>query len=120
MTPEFGFCFRPIHGRGDCSGKLHLWVAGSRGETRFAPTPYDVRYDEWDAVSGTIKEGASPERQSVLSDYRKRMVRDLRLVESIVQVLESKGRGYTAADVVKAYLDGRHAEVTPNEDMMTA
>ncbi len=120
MTPEFGFCFRPIHGRDDCSGKLHLWVAGSRGETRFAPTRYDVRHDEWDAVSGTIKESASPARQSVLSDYREQMARDLRLVESIVHNLEAEGRGCAAADVVKTYLDGRHGKETPDEEMMTA
>ncbi len=120
MTPEYGFCFRPIHGRGDCSGKLHMWVAGSRGETRFVPTLYDIRYDEWDAVSGTIREGASPARHSVLSDYRERMAHDLRLVENIVQVLESKGRGYTAADIVKAYIGGRHGEGAPDEEMMTA
>ncbi len=120
MTPEFGFCFRPIHGRGDCSGKLHLWVAGCRGETRFAPTRYDVRHDEWDAVSGTIREDTSPARQSVLSDYHERMARDLRLVERIVQALEAEGRGYTASDIVKAYLGVKHAEETPDEDMLTA
>jgi hypothetical protein len=120
MTPKYGFCFRPEHGRGDCSGFLHLWVAGGRGDTCFVPTGYDVRYEEWSAVSGVITEGATPARLSVLSDYKAATERDLRLVGDIVRTMETDGRGCTASDIVKAYLADRQGGKMPVGEVMTA
>ena len=52
-TTEFGFCFRPELRRDDCSGPLYLWI-GDCDDVQFLPTDYDIAYDEWDAVAGSL------------------------------------------------------------------
>jgi hypothetical protein len=100
---EYGFCFRPVHGRSDCSGFLHLFFIDRRDKPCLVPTEYDVKYEEWNPFDGVIVEGASPERRLELMDYGERIARDLLFVERIVQKLEGIGRRYSAADVAKAY-----------------
>ena len=103
MTPEFGFCFRPNLRRDDCSGSLHMWI-GHYGAVRFIPTSYDIRHDEWDPVTGSIIiPGDSSGRRRKLIECTKSMIRNIRLVESIIAALESSRKRYTADDVANAF-----------------
>jgi hypothetical protein len=98
---EYGFCFRPERGRRDCSGRLSLWI-DHRGETRFVPTSYDVRFSEWNAVSGTFDAGGvSPPRRMRLRRYSRGMARDLNRVERIVRDLRATNRDFTTEDITK-------------------
>ncbi len=101
--PEYGYCFRPELRRDDCSGPLHLWVE-HYGVTRFAPTTYDVRYEEWDAVKGRlILSGNSTGRRRRLTVYAEGMARNLRLVDKIINDLSHSTKRFTAADVAVAF-----------------
>ena len=102
MTLEYGFCFRPVCGRGDCSGTLHLWI-GNRVAICLIPTDYDISHEEWDAVGGRLLLSESPDhRRPQLSRYAECMERDLRLVERIVREL-SRRRNATVGAVVDAF-----------------
>ncbi len=102
MTLEYGFCFRPVHGRGDCSGPLHLWI-GNRVAICLIPTAYDVSHEEWDAVGGRLLLSESADhRRPLLSRYAEGMERDLRLVEHTIRELEGNRRSVTVAAVVDA------------------
>jgi hypothetical protein len=99
-TSGYGFCFRPDLRRGDCSGALHLWVADADGDTRFAPTPYDVSREEWDPVGGSlVMVGDDIGRHVELRLYNEGMRRDLHRVERIVDELSSRGR-WSAGEVL--------------------
>ena len=110
MTLEYGFCFRPVCGRGDCSGPLHLWI-GNRVAICLIPTAYDVSHEEWDAVGGRLLLSESDDhRRQLLSRYAESMERDLRLVERTIRELESSCRSVTVAAVVDAC--GRKMQAT--------
>lgn len=99
----YGFCFRPMLGRRDCSGRLHLWVSDYRGKTRFLPMNYDIRRDEWDPISGIIMPRAGNEkRRRRLAEYAVEMKRDLNHVALILKRLESRGH-YTVNGVIAAF-----------------
>ncbi len=126
MTTNYGFCFWPELGRDDCSGRLRMWVA-HRGQTRFLPTDYDIRAEEWDAVSGTLitnprghenshgNNGSNgngngthdthitrnPIRRLRLSRYSASMTRDLRRVQTVIRNLEQSRRRFTADDITE-------------------
>ncbi len=89
MTPEFGFCFRPVHGRGDCSGRLHLWVR-YRNATRVIPTLYDVRHDEWNPVEGRLLVSeCADHRRPLLCRYSESMAKDLVNMATLIAELEN-------------------------------
>ncbi len=83
---SYGFCFRPSLDRDDCSGRLLLWIDHC-GKTRFVPTTYDVRRDEWDPVSGTlvIPGAASFARRRRLRAYAREMARSIRNLEKTLE-----------------------------------
>lgn len=101
--PQYGYCFRPDLRRDDCSGTLSLWIE-HYGDTRFIPTTYDVRYQEWDTVGGTLKvpSGATG-RSRRLAEYSRSMARNLRLVDRIILDLSQATKRFTADDVANAF-----------------
>ncbi len=101
MGTEYGFCFRPELGREDCSGRLHLWL-DHLGETRFVPTPYDVRHSEWDALSGTLDlTRSSFLRRGRLALYARGMQRDMIRLERIVSSLRLSRARFTASELME-------------------
>ncbi len=103
MTPQFGFCFRPALNRSCCSGRLHLWV-GDRSSTRTITTPYDVDYEEWDAVEGRLVMSRSDDhRCSQLHCYAESMEQDLRLMEQTIRMLKNGNRNCDVATVVNTF-----------------
>ena len=105
MKLDFGFCFRPVSERDDCSGPLMLWI-DYRDRTCFVPTVFDVRHDEWDPVSGTlVLSGKSPERRRLLAGYACKMDRTLRAVRKVIADLETaraaRDLNFTAARIAR-------------------
>ena len=78
---SYGFCFRPALDRNDCSGPLLLWI-DHRGKTTFLSTPYDIRHEEWDPISGSIR---NTTRRRQLAKYARSMARDLSIIESTLR-----------------------------------
>ncbi len=103
----YGFCFRPVHGKYDCRGRLVLWIADYKGRTRLIPTAYEILHTEWDPVEGTVvipgDDGETGlERRVELMRYAAKMARDLCRISEIVDTLEQRGR-YTADDIVHLF-----------------
>jgi hypothetical protein len=76
---------------------LYVWVSDVDRHIRTAPTNYDIRAKEWDAVAGDILiENAGVSRQWQLVSYRDAMRQDLERLKMMINELEKLG--YTAAD----------------------
>jgi hypothetical protein len=87
---SYGYCFRPAPDRSDCSGKLYLWIADRGGEIRLMQTPYDVRHEEWDPVTGSIVFTSSePKRLQILLNQANCMLEEQRIIKDIVHRSES-------------------------------
>ena len=112
MLTEYGFCFRPVLGRSDCSGRLQLWVC-HRDELCFFDTVYDIRHHEWDAIECRIVPpvGDKP-RASLLKGYIEKMRRDMERMALFVRTFDSEWGIYGPphrADVE----DGSDRSITP-------
>jgi hypothetical protein len=82
-----------------------MWV-DHKGVTRFLSTGYDVRRNEWDAVSGTlIVRGASLGRRRRLNRYAKDMARDMNRIETIVKTLEGARKNFTADEITQKVMN---------------
>lgn len=97
LTPmvDYGFCFRPVMHRNDCSGFLHLWIDDPQGKTRFIPTSYEVRFYEWDFIEGRLVIPAvipadTSARIRTLTEYADRMSRDLEALDNIITEFKTK------------------------------
>jgi hypothetical protein len=78
-----------------------MWI-DHRGSTRFVPTDYDIAYNEWDAVGGTlVLKGSGLRRRLRLNRYARNMARDIMKIKTIVQTLENTRGVFTTADITK-------------------
>ncbi len=93
MKIVYGFCFRPVLSRTDCSGPLLLWIADDRHKdrVRLIPTAYDVSFDEWDSVEGCVLPVGSKKRKKTLRGYSNAMARDLDTLARIISEIEREG-----------------------------
>jgi hypothetical protein len=112
---RFVFVFRPDMLRRDCTGRLYLRVTEyGTGETAFATTRYDLRYDEWDPVGGCfiLPGEEDSERARLLLDYVESMAADVRRIDAIVREMETDGCR-TPGDVVRRWRQTPDCNHTP-------
>jgi hypothetical protein len=104
---NFGFCFHPTLHREDCSGFLNLWLAVGTNKTRFIPTRYDIRHEEWDPVKGWLGMPGhiDKERLQLLHYYARCMRADLDNLHKIITELKIEhaaiGADFSVNDVIR-------------------
>jgi hypothetical protein len=101
---QYGFCFRASATTGDNLGSLHMYVRDNRGTTRYIPTCYEIRQNEWDSDSSCLVVPAdSTGRKRRLAKYGECMSADMRRMQKVVTWLEKTKKGITADDVINSY-----------------